>query len=668
MHTPITSNDGIYPPIPQNIYLSDTDNRKNELCITPILDMSSLKTDTLCILKNYDDDSGPLNTLKKLKISNPNRLIIGQLNINSLRNKFECLKLFVKGNIDILVITESKLDTTFPSHEFAIDGYAMPFRLDKNSTSGGVIIYVREDIPSRELKYFTGVNDIEGIFIEINLRKTKWLLFGGYNYNKSNIENFLGKLGPMLDHYMFNFDNFLLLGDFNSETHETIMAEFCDLYNIKNLITGPTCFKSLLNPTSIDVMLTNKFRSFQNSQILETGLSDHHKMTITVLKCNFCKQEPAIITYRDYKSFDQFTFHSELENKLVTAFSNNTNYELFENIFMKLLNKHAPMKTKYVRANNAPFMTKTLSKAIMTRSRLRNKFLKNPSVTNKINYNKHRNFCVNLLRREKKNYFDNIDLNLITDNKQFWKTIKPLFSDKHNISKKINLIEGDKIISDDDKVAEVMNDFFSNAVQKLSIKGYETNLISDIGNDNILNIINRYNNHPSILNIKKRINVKVKFSFTNCNAADIEAEIHKLDIKKPTTFNNIPAKILVENSDICSNVISKIYNESILNSNFPGTLKKADITPVHKKDEMTNKENYRPVSILPSISNNFERNMYDQIYTYMNNHLSNYLCGFRQGYSTQYCLISMLEKWKNALDKRHKAGALLTVLSKHLIA
>ena len=626
--------------------------------------MSSLNTDTLSNLIHDDNDSEPLNTLKKLKISNPNRLIIGHLNINSLRNKFDCLQLFVKGNIDILVITESKLDSSFPPHEFVIEGYNMPYRLDKNSTSGGVIIYVREDIPSRELKYFTEINDIEGIFIEINLRKTKWLLFGGYNYNKSNIENFLGKLGPMLDHYMFNFDNFLLLGDFNSETHEISMAEFCDLYNLKNLITGPTCFKSLLNPSSIDVMLTNKFRSFQNSQTIETGLSDHHKMTISVLKYHFRKQDPAIITYRDYKSFDKFTFHSELENKLASAFSNNTNYELFENIFMELLNKHAPMKTKYVRANNAPFMNKTLSKAIMTRSRLRNKFLKNPNVINKINYNKHRNFCVNLLRKEKKKYFDNIDVSLITDNKQFWKTIKPLFSDKHNISKKINLIECDEIISDDNKVAEIMNVFFSNAVEKLCIEGYETNFISDIGNDNILNIINKYKNHPSILNIKERVDVKNIFSLKSCNTTDIKAEIHKLDIKKPTTFNNIPAKILVENSDVCSNVISKIYNESILNSNFPEPLKKADITPVHKKDEMTNKENYRPVSILPSISKIFERNMYDQIYTYMNNHLSNYLCGFRQGYSTQYCLISMLEKWKKALDKRKKAGALLTDLSK----
>ena len=96
---------------------------------------------------------------------------------------------------------------------------------------------------------------------------------------------------------------------------------------------------------------------------------------------------------------------------------------------MEVLNKHAPMKLKYVRANNAPFMNKILSKAIMKRSRLRNKFLTNPNVNNKRIYNKHRNYCVNLLRKEKKKYYYNIDLKLLTDNKLFWKTIKPFFSD-----------------------------------------------------------------------------------------------------------------------------------------------------------------------------------------------------------------------------------------------
>ena len=249
----------------------------------------------------------------------------------------------------------------------------------------------------------------------------------------------------------------------------------------------------------------------------------------------------------------------------------------------------------------------------MNRSRLRNKFLNNPNEINKINYNKHRNYCVNLLRKEKRKYYNNIDLKFITDNKQFWKTIKPLFSDKHNISRKITLIEDDEIISNDVKVAETMNDFFSNAVDKLNIKGYQTDNNSDIGNDNILNIINKFKYHPSILKIKERVEIKEKFSFTNCSEENIGTEIHNLNIDKPTTFNNIPAKILVENSDICSSFISKIYNDSIQNSNFPVQLKKADITPAHKKDETTNKKNYRPVSILPPVSKIFERNMYDQI-------------------------------------------------------
>jgi len=313
---------------------------------------------------------------------------------------------------------------------------------------------------------------------------------------------------------------------------------------------------------------------------------------------------------------------------------------------MEILNNHAPMKTKYVRANNGPFMNKILSKAIMTRSRLRNIFLKNPNYINKIKYNKYRNYCVNLLRKEKMKYYNNIDLKLITDNKQFWKTVKPLFSDKNNMSRKITLIdEGDEIISNDGHVAEIMNVFFANAVLKLGIKGFETDLnINDANDDNIINIINKYKNHPSIIKIKEKVKTNEKFSFSVSNKEEIEIEIHKLNTNKPTTFNNIPAKLLVDNGDICSYYINEIYNESVLSSNFPGPLKMADITPAHKKGDTSKKENYRPVSILPSISKIFERNMYDQIYRYMNNHLSNYLCGFRKGYSTQYCLIAMLEK------------------------
>ena len=99
-----------------------------------------------------------------------------------------------------------------------------------------------------------------------------------------------------------------------------------------------------------------------------------------------------------------------------------------------------------------------------------------------------------------------------------------------------------------------------------------------------------------------------------------------------------------------------MYNNSNRNSNFPNSLKLADVTPVHKKEERTMKDKYRPVSILPPISKIFERNMFDQMSSYIDKYLSPFLCGLRKGFSTQH-------RWKKAIDSGKLAGALLTDLS-----
>ena len=96
----------------------------------------------------------------------------------------------------------------------------------------------------------------------------------------------------------------------------------------------------------------------------------------------------------------------------------------------RVLDRHAPQKKRYIRANQKPFITSELNKAIMNRSRLRNRYLKFRTSELKIVYTKQRNYTVNLLRKEKKIYYNNLDLNNITDNKQFWRNVKPLLSDK----------------------------------------------------------------------------------------------------------------------------------------------------------------------------------------------------------------------------------------------
>ena len=121
---------------------------------------------------------------------------------------------------------------------------------------------------------------------------------GGYNPHKESIPYFLTQVGKELDKQLGNYDNIFILGDFNASVSENHKKDFCEMYNLENLISGPTCFKNANNPSSIDVMLTNRKTSFQNSMTIETGLSDHHKMTVTVLKTYFKKKKPIKINYR----------------------------------------------------------------------------------------------------------------------------------------------------------------------------------------------------------------------------------------------------------------------------------------------------------------------------------------------------------------------------------
>ena len=193
-----------------------------------------------------------------------------------------------------------------------------------------------------------------------------------------------------MDKYTRTYDNILRLGDFNSQTDKNIMNEFCQTYNLKNLINEPTCFKNPLNPSTIDVILTNEVSSFSNNCTLETGLSDHQKMTITVLKSFFRKQVPVTIKYRNYINFDKKAFHNELSRNLGNI--SEINYDTFENTFMDQLNKHAPIKSKIIRAKNAPYMNKTLAKPVVTKSTLQNKYFKLPTDINNAAYKKHRNY------------------------------------------------------------------------------------------------------------------------------------------------------------------------------------------------------------------------------------------------------------------------------------
>ena len=112
-----------------------------------------------------------IKSLKDIRQKNLGKIVIGHLNINSIRQKFDSLIEITAGNIEILMISKSRLDESFPKGQFLTKGFSEPQRLDRNSKGGGIMLFIREDIPSKLLS--TEKNSIEAFYIEVNLRKVK---------------------------------------------------------------------------------------------------------------------------------------------------------------------------------------------------------------------------------------------------------------------------------------------------------------------------------------------------------------------------------------------------------------------------------------------------------------------------------------------------------------
>ena len=164
-----------------------------------------------------------------------------------------------------------------------------------------------------------------------------------------------------------------------------------------------TCYKSLINPSCIDLFLTNSRNSFGYSTVISAGLSDFHEMILTVLKTTIVKAKSNQIIYRDYKNFDHQVFKDDLTSNLKVDVQNKSNFLKFQSTFLDVLDKHPPVKKRNVRANEVPYITKTLRKAIMTRSRLLNKYHKLKTDGCLQSFKRQRIFVIDYTKEREKN-------------------------------------------------------------------------------------------------------------------------------------------------------------------------------------------------------------------------------------------------------------------------
>ena len=176
-----------------------------------------------------------------------------------------------------------------------------------------------------------------------------------------------------------------------------------------------------------------------------------------------------ILFFRNYEKFNETKFLSDLKNTnfSFTSADSNENYLFLTNSFSNTVEKHDPLKKKTLRRNHAPFVSKELRKAIYTRSRFRNRFLKNPYEINIKLYRQQRNKCVSIRRKSIKHYLSNITSNGIITNKNFWKAIKPFLTNKCCLeNSEIMLRDDEKTITDQKKLVQSFNDHYITILER----------------------------------------------------------------------------------------------------------------------------------------------------------------------------------------------------------
>ena len=325
------------------------------------------------------------------------------------------------------------------------------------------------------------------------------------------------------------------------------------------MIKGKTCITKK-HSSSIDVILTNKNRLFKTSGAIETGVSDFHKMVLTMLRVHFKKLKPIQITYRDYRNFDQTRFLEDLRDapfylcEVLANHDPSLAHDLLVEIFTEKVDKHAPLKKRHLRGNQVPFMTKEYSKAIMTKSQLRHRYNKTETSENWNAYKKQRNLCTSLRRKNMKRHFENLTFEDQSENRSFWKAITPYLTNNGKVSNdNLILYENSEFISD---VAEVLNDFYINIVEQRTSEtpvSFSATSESNSGSDDIQIITDRYENHPNIMRIKEQMNdINTNFEFKQATEAEIASYLTSLNPKKPPGYDKIPHKLVRLSSDILS--------------------------------------------------------------------------------------------------------------------
>ena len=240
-------------------------------------------------------------------------------------------------------------------------------------------------------------------------------------------------------------------------------------------------------------------------------------------------------------------------------------------------------------------------------------------------------------------------MNDVTENKKFWKTIKPFFTEKNKTTNNTILIKNNQTIREDKTICQIFNTYFTNVTKGLKLRQVDES--------------QSFENEESCSLIRENYGGE-SFSFKSIPKNDIIEAVKKLLPNKASITNDIPISILKNFATCCCEKLASIFNDCLKENKFPNLMKIAEISPVFKKLDNTSKDNYRPISTLSNFTELFKSILFTQLNRYMQNKFSKYLADFRENHNTQNSLFKMIQSWKVRLYNGSEVGVIIMDLSK----
>ena len=638
---------------------------------------------SLLSIVNDEDDEHTYNLTQSLYytdaeminiLQNKTTFTVISLNCQSIAAKFDELKYFIEDlmthncYIDVINLQETWQGSDTYYNDFTLHGYDLYFQPAICSTHGGLITYVKTSLTSTlHPTIYEHSTSWEGMFIEIeNLNKS--LIIGNIyrppRESNEQITKFNDEFNKAVHHKLIQGKKMIISGDFNInllKINEKIMyANFFDMMTSISLlpnITYPTritrttatiidnIFSNSLEDTVLSGIITNK--SISDHQIIFSSFDNF----INIKKQSNKIKNIKIIDYAGLKNEISQTIYTNLNKAL--NFDPNQNYNVLENKLAIAINKHTTIKKRKLNKFNHkknPWITQGLIKSIQFRDKLHLKS-KCPGLTLeeyqtiKINIKTYNTIIKRLIRKLKRKFLKNKFEEHKSNLKKTWQLINDVMGrDKRDTTSDLFIINQEEI-TDPKLIADHFNEFFVNIASASDNNEFEEN-----GFKTYLNAQHSYD----------------EFHFDLINNQHTTSIISHIKTKYSYGYDEISSALLKIIMIEISPSLTLIINQCLTTGIFPDNLKIAKIIPIYKKGNSKLIDNYRPISLLPTISRIFETAIYSQLYEYFELHhiITDSQYGFRKSHSTIFTATELIDRLTNKLDNKKTPFNIYIDLSK----